>query len=156
MGILLRGALLGAGAGAAGTAALDAATYLDMAVRGRPASSTPQQTIEKLADTAGVAIPGSEEQQQARVAGLGPLLGFAAGVGAGAVVGVARALMPRRQWWSTFALAAAVGMLAGNAPMTALGVTDPRQWSAADWASDVIPHLAYAGTAATILGRLDP
>ncbi len=45
---LLRSALLGAAAGAAGTTALNAVAYLDMAVRGRPASSTPEDTVERL------------------------------------------------------------------------------------------------------------
>ena len=38
-------ALLGAAAGAAGTTALNFLTYVDMAVRGRPASSTPEKTV---------------------------------------------------------------------------------------------------------------
>lgn len=34
-------------------------------------------------------------------------------------------------------------MLGANGPMAGLGVTDPRSWSAGDWAADVVPHLAY-------------
>ena len=49
----------------------------------------------------------------------------------------------------------AVAMLAGNAPMTALRLTDPRQWSAADWASDVVPHVAYGAVAAGVLAAAD-
>jgi hypothetical protein len=37
-------------AGAAGTAALNAVTYADMAVRGRAASQTPQRSVRRLAD----------------------------------------------------------------------------------------------------------
>ncbi len=51
-------ALRGAAAGAAGTTALNAVTYLDMTVRGRGASSTPERTVEKLAEKAHVPIPG--------------------------------------------------------------------------------------------------
>ena len=40
--------LRGAAAGAAGTTALNAVTYLDMTVRGRGTSSTPEQTVEAL------------------------------------------------------------------------------------------------------------
>jgi hypothetical protein len=40
------GILAGAAAGAAGTAALNAVTYVDMTVRGRPASDTPERTVE--------------------------------------------------------------------------------------------------------------
>jgi hypothetical protein len=42
-------------------------------------------------------------------------------------------------------------MLVGNGPMTALGVTDPRTWRAADWAADILPHLAYAVAAGATL-----
>jgi len=34
-------------------------------------------------------------------------------------------------------------LVAANGPMTVLGITDPRTWSATDWVSDVVPHLAY-------------
>ena len=27
--------------------------------------------------------------------------------------------------------------------MTALGITDVRDWTAKDWITDVVPHLAY-------------
>src|SRR3954467_5263336 len=84
-------ALRGAAAGAAATAALNAVTYLDMAVRGRGTSSTPEQSVEKLAETAHVDIPGDEEHRQSRVQGLGPLTGLVAGVGVGVAAGVARA-----------------------------------------------------------------
>jgi hypothetical protein len=47
----------GAAAGAVGTTALNTATYLDMVLRARPASSTPQDTVEKLSDKAGVEVP---------------------------------------------------------------------------------------------------
>jgi hypothetical protein len=50
-------ALLGAATGAAGTTALNAVTYLDMAVRGRPSSSTPEKTMEALSEKTHMAIP---------------------------------------------------------------------------------------------------
>src|SRR4051794_30051453 len=70
----------GAAAGAAGTTALNTVTYLDMALRGRPASDTPQQAVHKLADRAGLNIPGDGERREGRVDGLGPLLGVLTGV----------------------------------------------------------------------------
>ncbi|MDP9435756.1 MAG: hypothetical protein M3P93_11410, partial [Actinomycetota bacterium] len=85
----LRLALLGAAAGAAGTTALDIVTYLDMAVRGRPASSTPEDTVERLAEVAHLPVPGSGATRSNRVAGLGPLTGAAAGVGTGVALGLA-------------------------------------------------------------------
>jgi hypothetical protein len=38
--------------------------------------------------------------------------------------------------------------------MSALDVTHPSEWSAADWASDVVPHLAYGLVVATTLNAL--
>lgn len=57
----MRDIIRGLIAGAAGTSALNAATYMDMAIRGRPASNTPEESVQRLADTArvdlGAAIP---------------------------------------------------------------------------------------------------
>src|SRR3954464_15373311 len=80
-------ALRGAAAGAAASTALNAVTYLDMAVRGRGTSSTPEDTVEKLAEKAHVPIPGEGEKRQNRVQGLGSLTGLAAGVGVGVLAG---------------------------------------------------------------------
>src|SRR3954468_1758615 len=76
-------ALRGAAAGAAGTTALNIVTYLDMALRGRPASTTPDRTVERLAGTAHLSIPGEGERRASRVEGLGALTGLVAGVGVG-------------------------------------------------------------------------
>src|SRR5436305_6632238 len=84
-------ALRGAAAGAAGTTALNGVTYLDMAVRGRGTSSTPEDTVEKLAEKAHLAIPGQGEKRSNRVQGLGPLMGLVAGIGVGVLGGLARA-----------------------------------------------------------------
>jgi len=54
---MLRGLLAGAAAGAAGTTVLNTVTYLDMAVRGRASSSTPQDTVKAMATRAGVTFP---------------------------------------------------------------------------------------------------
>src|ERR1700712_4083745 len=76
-------ALRGAAAGAAGSTALNAVTYLDMVVRGRGTSSTPEQTVEKLAEKAHVGIPGEGQERENRLQGLGPMTGLVAGVGVG-------------------------------------------------------------------------
>ena len=146
--------LRGAAAGAAGTTALNTVTYLDMAVRGRGSSSSPEQTVEALADKGHVTIPGDEEHRQNRVAGLGPLTGLVTGIGVGVLAGLARAAGFRSSPLVGTALTT-VGVLVGsNGPMTALGITDPRTWSATDWASDVVPHLAYAVVVRTTLDAL--
>ena len=152
---LLRWVLAGAAAGAAGTTALNAVTYLDMAARGRPSSSTPQDTVEKLSQTAGVPIPGDQQMRANRVAGLGPLTGLLAGVGTGAVLGAVRAF-GIRPGLAVGSLAAAAGaMAASTAPMAAMGITDPRSWTAEAWASDIIPHLAYGVVTVVTLQKLD-
>jgi len=149
-GNLARGAL----AGAAGTTALNVVTYLDMVARGRGTSSTPEQTVEALADHAGVTVPGDEETRQNRVAGLGPMLGIASGVVTGALL--ALAYDGRRPPLVVGAVLASVGAMVGtDAPMAVLGVTSPRSWSATDWVSDAIPHAAYGLATAAAL-RLMP
>jgi len=139
LGELLRGAA----AGAAGTTALNAVTYLDMAVRGRPASSTPQQTVEQVVGRLPVDVPGDTQQRDNRVSGLGSLSGLATGVAMGAALGMARAVGLRAPVPVAAAAVAVVAMAGANGPMVALGVTDPRSWTATDWLADVVPHLAY-------------
>jgi hypothetical protein len=148
-------ALRGAAAGAAGTTALDAVTYLDMTVRGRPASSTPERTVEKLAEKAHVQIPGDDEKRSNRVQGLGPITGLAAGVGIGVAVGLVRAAGYRSQPLVGTLLTTLGVLVATNGPMTVLGITDPRTWSAIDWASDIVPHLAYAAVVKTTMDAFD-
>ena len=147
--------LRGAAAGAAATTALNAVTYLDMAVRGRGTSSTPEQTVEKLAEKAHVAIPGEGEKRENRVQGLGPLTGLVAGVGCGVVAGLARAAGFRSRPVVGVALTTAGVLVAANGPMTVLGITDPRTWSRTDWISDVVPHLAYGIVVKTTMDTFD-
>jgi hypothetical protein len=149
-------ALRGAAAGAAGTTALNAVTYLDMVLRGRATSSTPEQTVEKLAETTHVDIPGDEEHRQNRVQGLGALTGLAAGVGVGVLAGLVRAAGFRPSKPVGTLLTTAGVLVAANGPMTVLGITDPRSWSAADWASDVVPHLAYGAVLTATMDACDP
>ena len=51
--------LRGLAAGAAGTVALDAVSHLDMALRGRPASTVPEQLVDAVAERIGRPVPGS-------------------------------------------------------------------------------------------------
>ena len=152
---LLRSVLRGAAAGAAGTTALNVVTYLDMAVRARPASATPSRTVEQLADRAHLTVPGDGEARDNRVEALGALSGLVTGVGMGALLGVARAAGWRPGPVGGSLAAAAVALVGANGPMTALGVTDPRTWSGVDWASDLVPHIAYGVVTATVLDGLD-
>ncbi|WP_188941453.1 hypothetical protein [Nakamurella endophytica] len=151
------GVLAGAAAGAAGTTALNAATYLDMALRGRPASGTPQQLVETMAADAHVPIPGSGDSRDNRLSGLGPLFGTGVGVAVGTAAGVVQRALHRRGRRlpapvAVVALAAAA-MLLSDAPLKLFGISDPATWKPADWLSDALPHLAYGATTyATLLG----
>lgn len=148
-------ALRGAAAGAAASTALNAVTYADMAVRGRGTSSTPEQTVETLAGKVHVSIPGDDETRSNRVQGLAPLTGLAAGVGVGIVTGLVRAAGFRSQWLVGTLLTTAGVLVAANGPMTALGITDPRTWSATDWVSDLVPHLAYGAVLKSTMDAFD-
>jgi hypothetical protein len=147
--------LRGAAAGAAGTAALNAVTYLDMAVRGRGVSSTPERTVETLAQKAHLPIPGEGGTRANRVQALGALTGLAAGTGVGILVGLARAAGYRSTRPVGTALTTLGVLVVANGPMTALGITDPRTWSATDWISDVVPHLAYGVVVTTTMDAFD-
>jgi hypothetical protein len=140
---------------AAGTTALNAVTYLDMAVRGRGSSSTPEDTVEKLADKLHVSIPGDEQTRENRKQGLGPLMGLVAGIGVGVLVGLARAAGYRSAKPVGITLTTLGVLAVANGPMTVLGVTDPRAWSAADWVSDLVPHLAYGVVVKTTMDAFD-
>jgi hypothetical protein len=155
MDTMTRGLLLGAAAGAAGTTALNAVTYLDMVARGRPASSTPEDTVEALSDVVHVPVPGEGDARESRVTALGALTGLVAGVGIGAVLGAARAA-GWRPGVGVGSVAATLGALVGtNGPMTVLGVTDPRTWPVSSWVADIVPHVAYGAVAAAVLEALD-
>lgn len=150
-----RGLLAGLAAGAAGTTALNAVTYLDMTARARPTSSTPEDTAEKLANAVGINIPGDEDDRSNRLSGLGPLLGMAAGLGIGAALGMARSLGFRPNLLVAGVLTGAGAMVGTDAPMAALGVSDPRTWAAKDWLSDAIPHLVYGLVTAAVVRGMD-
>lgn len=147
--------LRGAAAGAAGTTALNAVTYADMAWRGRPASEVPSQTVERMAELAHVDIPGTDDARENRASALGALSGIVTGVGVGKVYGVSRSLGLRPPIWVGALVVSAAALAAGNGPMTALGITDPRTWTRTDWISDVVPHLAFGVVVAATYAALE-
>ena len=149
------GLLIGAAAGAAGTAALNAATYLDMTIRGRGGSGTPEQTIEAIEGRLPVSVPGQGETRANRITGLGSLSGIVTGIGVGAVFGLLRRAGVRPWLPVGSAMVGLAAMASTDLTMAALKVSDPRTWSAADWLSDVIPHLVYGAVTWTTLDALD-
>jgi hypothetical protein len=144
----------GALAGAAGTTALNALTYLDMSVRARPASELPQQAVETLAEQAQHPVPGTGEEKQNRLTGLGSLSGIATGVGIGAAAGLLGPVLRHLPLGLSSVLIGGGAMAATDASMVRMGLTDPTSWSAADWASDAIPHLGYGVVTAVALRAL--
>jgi hypothetical protein len=142
-----RNLVAGAAAGAVGTIALDVATYLDMAVRGRPASSVPSDAAGKLAGLVGLGLGDDKDTAANRTSGLGALLGYATGVGVGVAYGALRASVRVPRPLAAFGLGVAA-MAGSDIPLVALGLTDPREWGAAGWAADIVPHLVYGFFAA--------
>jgi len=153
---LWAGLLSGAAAGAAGTTALDVITYLDIAVRGRPTSTTPERTVEAMARLFGLTVPGSGDVLANRLLGLGALTGYAAGIGMGVTLGLAYALGWRPRLLVATLVATAIALIGTNGPMTVLGVTDPRTWGVVGWISDLIPHFGYGLVTALVLRHLYP
>jgi hypothetical protein len=144
----------GLAAGAVGTAVLNTVTYLDMAVRARPSSSVPAQTVEKATDLAGVTLAAEgndSDRAGTRREAIGALLGYATGFGVGAAYGLLRPGPLRRIPRSVAGVGLAAAATASTVmPYSALGVSDPRTWPAKSWAADIIPHLCYGwATAAT-------
>lgn len=131
---------------------LNVLTYLDMAARGRPASSVPAKTVERAADAvdADLAPAGEDDVAEARSQGLGALLGYASGLGFGALYGVFRSRagdvsVPAGAFGLTLA-----AMAGANLPSVAMGVTDPRKWGAEGWIADIVPHAAYGLVTAAV------
>jgi drug/metabolite transporter (DMT)-like permease len=147
----------GIAAGAAGTTVLNAVTYLDMVVRARPTSSTPEQTVRKAEELAHLQLaeegPDSDTAENRR-SGLGALLGIGAGLATGAAYGLVR---PRLGRVPLALLGVGAGLAANvgtTGPMAALGITDPRDWPASSWLSDLLPHLAYGLATAAVFDRM--
>jgi hypothetical protein len=151
---MLKAVLRGVTAGAAGTTALNAVTYVDMAVRGRPASEMPATAVERIVDELGVPVPGTGETRRNRVQGLGPLLGISTGVGVGVVASFLRPVLVRLPTVIGAVLVGGGAMAMSDLPMTKLGLTDPKEWSPADWAGDALPHLAYGLVTVATLRQL--
>lgn len=156
---MANGFLRGAIAGAAGTTALNATTYLDMAVRGRGTSSAPEDLVEAAAGRAGVAIPGTGEERANRLAGLGPLSGTGVGVVVGTVAGsVHRALCKSGRSIpapAAIVLISAAAMAMSDVPLKLFGISDPGEWKRADWVADAVPHLVFGAVTYATLRATD-
>jgi hypothetical protein len=139
----------GVTAGAVGTLALNAATYVDIVVRGRAPSRVPEDVVAATVEARGLSLstsgPGSPEAANRR-SGIAALGGYATGVGFGALLGAMRPAVRRWPRAAVGLAAGAVAMAATDTAATLAGATDPRRWSVADWLADVVPHAVYGLT----------
>lgn len=140
--------LTGTAAGAVGTVALNIATYVDMTVRARPASSVPAKLAGVIADKVGVELASgtgeaAKEEEQNRESGLGALLGYVSGLGVATLYGAIRPQLRRVPWPVAGIALGLAAMAVSDVPIGASGVSDPSTWAPEDWAADLIPHLIY-------------
>jgi hypothetical protein len=136
-------------AGAVGTLALDAVSYGDMALRGRPPSAVPADTLGVMLRRRGIAAASDDDERaRHRVSALAALGGYAVGVSIGALYAWAAPVMRRVPFAVRAVTAGTAAMAAGNAGPIMAGTTDPGEWGVAGWISDVVPHLAYGVAAA--------
>lgn len=139
----------GAIAGALGTFAINASTYVDMAVRGRPSSDVPEKTVQHYADELGVDFGHDDGKAQSRRSGVAALAGFATGVGGGIVYGMFAPLLhvfPR----PLRGVGLGLGVMAVTDASSALAhATNPREWGATGWLADLVPHLVYGAVTAS-------
>lgn len=140
--MLARRVLLGAVAGAVGTVALNISTYLDMAVRGRPASQVPAKMAGTVADALGADL-GTEQAAPNRRSGIGALMGYLNGLGTGVVLGLLSPVLGRLPMPVASVLVGGAAMAGSDVPITALGISDPRTWGRSGWLADIGPHLVY-------------
>lgn len=133
-------------------------TYLDLAIRGRPPSHVPAQAAEKMAASVGVDLAGSgdENDRRNRAEGLGAVLGYGAGLGAGLLYPLMGTRMERWPMTGQAAALTLAAMMGGNLPASGMGITDPRQWSAQGWLADVLPHLVYGLVTASVYRSIRP
>ena len=157
MSRILTGITSGLLSGAAGATALNIVSYAQQAVKGTPSSATPDQAAQAIVHAVGAEVPGSPDMRQNRLEGLGPLSGYAVGMGVGALGGALRALSVKIPiGLAPFVLGLGT-MAISDTVMTALGITDPRTWTAASVAKDAVPHLSYGAITVLALHRMiDP
>jgi hypothetical protein len=153
---MIREVITGAAAGAAGTTALNAVTYADMALRGRSASTTPEDAVNAIVERLPGDVPGSGDTRANRVAGLAPLMGLATGVAIGASYGLASRHFGTLPRWAASGITAVAAMTLTNGPMAGLGITDPRGWTFGAWIADVVPHAAYGLVTVLTFDEMQP
>jgi hypothetical protein len=132
-------------AGAAGTLALEAYTYADMAIRGRPASEVPPNVIQRLAQSVRLGALANKEGDapKNRRSGTSALLGYGIGMGAASAYARLRPSVPWLPWQVGGLILGAATLVASEGSATALGATDWSEWSLTDWISDIVPRSLF-------------
>jgi hypothetical protein len=152
----MRGLILGAIAGAAGTMALDMTSYADMALRGRASSGMPADVIRRLAAKVGIAelsVPDddADDATKNRRSALGALAGYKIGIMLGALYGLASYPSSKDRGIVLRSLVlCALAMAASDVPATVLEATNPAEWGPSGWISDIVPHAAYGIVTAAV------
>jgi len=128
--------------------ALNAVTYADMAINGRPASSVPADVAGALAEKVGLDLSAEGEDPdgetaQNRQSGLGALMGYVTGLGVGTAYGLIRPHLGGVSKPVAGVALALAAMAGSDVPATVLGATDPTTWPLSSWATDFGFHLAY-------------
>jgi hypothetical protein len=141
----------GLAAGAAGTTVLDTVRHLDSAVRGRPPRRTPERVVDAVAKASGRKLPRRGAAAESRRASLAALSGIGGGVVTGVLASAARAAGIRLPAPVGAVVAGAAAMAAADVPAAVLGVSDPSTRTAADWADEAVPHLAYGAAVQAVL-----
>jgi hypothetical protein len=144
----------GVAAGAAGVTTLNAITYLDMAVRA-PVQRHSLSGGGAAGPEGGRRNPGQGDDRDNRLAGLGPLAGIMTGTIVAVAAAFGRPILARIPSPLAAAALGALAMTGSDGPLVALGLTRPGEWAAADWASDIIPHLGYGAAVYATLTALD-
>lgn len=115
----------------------------------------PRQLVDRLAKQIGINTSDTpSEMVKNRESGIGALMGYSDGLLAGTLYG-----MPRPTMHNLPKPIAGIGlglavMVLTDAPMTAMQLTDPRQWGMSGWLSDLIPHLAYGMATAWVVDAM--
>ena len=130
-------------AGAVGTFALDASTYADIALRGRPPSEVPEKVAQRFIEQAGIDLGDDPESAKNRRSGIATLLGYATGISGGIAYGLARRRFSRTST-ATLGLGLGFGVMAvTDTSSTLAGATDPRTWGVSGWLADAFFHAIY-------------
>jgi uncharacterized membrane protein len=141
----------GLAAGAAGTTVLETVRHLDTVIRGRPRNWTPEGVVDAVAKASGRKLPGRGAAAESQRTALGALAGIGGGVVTGVLASAVRAAGIRLPAPVGAVAAGATAMAAADVPAAVLGVSDPSTWTAADWAADAVPHLAYGAAVQAVL-----